>query len=139
MAATDSAAVLREMFVAINDNDGERMVDLVNDDLVIHTPVPGIGTGKAGMRQLMTVYFSSFSPQHVDVHDIVADGDRVAVRHTHHLTHSGEFAGVPPTGKQLVVEGIEMYRVRDGKVSEMWHHDDFLGLMQQLGVVPGPA
>jgi steroid delta-isomerase-like uncharacterized protein len=127
------------MFEAINDNDAERMVDLVNDDIVIHTPVPGIGTGKEGMRQLMTIYFSSFMPQHVDVHDIVAEGDRVAVRHTHHLTHNGEFAGIPPTGRELVVEGIEMYRVRDGKVSEMWHHDDFLGLMQQIGAIPVPA
>ena len=73
MAATDNAGVLREMFAAINDNDIERVIDLVNDDIVIHTPVPGIGTGKAGMRQLMTIYFSAFTPQHVDLSDVVAE------------------------------------------------------------------
>ena len=138
MAESDSA-VIRELFAAINANDIERMVELVADDIVIHTPVPGVGSGKAGMRQLMTIYFSAFSPQHVDVNDIVAEGDRVAVRHTHYLTHGGEFAGLPPTGKQAVVEGIELYRVRDGRIAEMWHHDDMLGLMQQLGAIPVPA
>lgn len=139
MAASDNAAVLRQLFEAVNDNDTERMVDLVNDDIVIHTPAPGIGTGKEGMRQLMTIYYSSFSPRHVDVHDIVADGDRVAVRHTHYLTHNGEFAGIRPTGRELVVDGIELYRVQDGKPCEMWRHDDFLGLMRQLGAIPVPA
>lgn len=133
---TNATAVIQELFAAVNDGDIDRMVALVSDDFVVHTAVPGIGTGKAGMRQLMRIYFGAFTPQHVDVNDIVADGDLVAVRHAHHITHSGEFAGVPPTGKQVVVEGIEMYRVRDGKISEMWHHDDMLGLMQQLGAIP---
>ena len=135
MATNDPAVVIREMFAAVNDGDIERLVELVSDDFQCHTPVPEIGSGRAGMRQLMTIYFSSFKPQRVDIHDIIADGDRVAVRHTHYLTHAGEFAGIPPTGREIVVEGIELFRVRDGKVAEMWHHDDFLGLMQQIGAI----
>jgi predicted ester cyclase len=72
------------------------------------------------------------------VHDVIADGDRVAVRHTHRATHGGEFMDLPPTGKQVVVEGIEIFRLRDGRIAEFWHQDDLLSLLQQLGAIPAP-
>jgi steroid delta-isomerase-like uncharacterized protein len=73
------------------------------------------------------------------VEDMVAEGDRVAVRHTHRATHTGAFQGIPPTGKRIEVTGIEVLRMREGQIAEFWHMDDFLGLMQQLGVVPAPG
>ncbi len=139
MVTRENKDVIHELIDAINANDIDRMVALVSDDFVIHTQVPGIGSGRQGMHQLMSTYFTAFPEQHVDVHAVVSDGDLVAVRHTHHLTHSGEFAGLPPTGKHVVIDGIEMYRISDGKIHEMWHHDDMLGLMQQLGAIPVPA
>ena len=54
-------------------------------------------------------------------------------------THQGEFAAVPPTGRQVSVTGIDVWRVRNGKCAEHWLALDNLGLMQQLGAIPAPG
>ena len=73
------------------------------------------------------------------VEDIVASGDRVAVRWTFHGTHQGEFLGIPPTGKPVTMAAIEINRVRDGKVAEHWVQLDQLGMLRQLGAIPSPG
>ena len=138
MSTEENKAVVRQLFEAINAYDLERVLDLATDDITVHTQVPGIEPGHDGFRTLMTIYFSAFPEQRVDIHELVAEGDRVLLRHTHHLVHGGDFAGMPPTGRQATVDGLELYRLRDGRIAEMWHHDDMLGLFQQLGAIPGP-
>lgn len=139
MSTERNEAVVRQLYAALNEGDLERMVALVADDLVIHTPVPGIGPGREGFRGFMSIFFSAFPEQSVELHDVIAEGDRVAVHHTHHATHGGDFMGLPPTGRQVSVAGIEIFRIQEGGIAEMWHHDDMLSLMQQLGVVPAAA
>jgi steroid delta-isomerase-like uncharacterized protein len=112
---------------------------LVSDDIVIHTQVPGIAPGREEFHAFMTGFFAAFPEQSVEVHEVLAEGDRVAARHTHHVTHGGEFAGLPPTGRQASVDGLELFRIEHGRIAEMWHHDDLLGLMQQLGAAPAPG
>jgi steroid delta-isomerase-like uncharacterized protein len=129
----ENKRVIRELFDAVNQNDLERIMTMVTDDVVVHTPIPGVPPGREGLRGFMGVYFGAFPEQRVEVHELVAEGDRVLARHTHHVKHGGEFAGMPPTGREAVVHGLELFRIADGKVAEMWHHDDLLGLMQQLG------
>jgi len=60
------------------------------------------------------------------------------LRWSHTGTHTGEFLGIPPTGKTFVLQGIDMYRVQHGKIAEHWNVVDMLGFCQQLGVRPGP-
>ena len=139
MSLTEPKTVVRQFFNAANANDLDHMLDLVTDDVAIHTPIPGIAPGREGFRAFMTVYFSAFPEQRVEVHELVGEGDRVAARHTHHVTHGGEFAGLPPSGKRAAVDGLELFRIEDGRIAEMWHHDDLLGLMQQLGAIPAPG
>jgi len=139
MGVAENKAVVQRMFDALNANDLDGVLDVATDDIAVHTAIPGISPGREGYRNLIGLYLSAFPEQHIDVHELVGEGDRVLVRHTHYLTHGGDFAGMPPTGKKAVVDGLELYRLRDGRVAEMWHHDDFLGLMQQLGAIPAPA
>ncbi len=68
--------------------------------------------------------------------DVIAEGDQVAVRWTMHGTHTGELLGIPPTGKQVTLTGITIYRLSDGKIVEERGEEDALGFMQQLGVIP---
>jgi steroid delta-isomerase-like uncharacterized protein len=131
--------ILRRFFAAAGANDQDAMLALVAPDSTIHTPVPGSFQGPEGARQFLGVYFGAFPEQRTAVHELVAEGDRVLVRHTHHVTHGGDFAGLPPTGKQAVIDGLELFRIADGKIAEMWHQDDLLGLMIQLGAVPAPG
>ena len=72
----------------------------------------------------------------VDIEDLIAEGDKVAVRWTWRVTHEGEYMAVPPTGNQVTMTGITIHRFADGKVAENWHNYDALGFMQQLGIVP---
>jgi predicted ester cyclase len=68
--------------------------------------------------------------------DMIAEGDKVVTRYTARFTHTGVFMGIPPTGKQMVVRGIQINKIENGKNVEMWDHMDYLGLMTQLGVIP---
>jgi predicted ester cyclase len=63
---------------------------------------------------------------------LVAEGDTVAVWHTHSGTHGGDFAGIPATGKQVIINGLELLRISDGQIAEFWHMDDFAGMLQQI-------
>jgi steroid delta-isomerase-like uncharacterized protein len=131
--------IVRRLFEAVNAGDLEGVLALIGDEMVVHTAVPGIEPGREGFRGFMTVFFTAFPEQRTEVHALVAEGDLVSALHTHHATNLGPFAGMPPTGKRISVDGLELFRVRDGKIVEMWHHDDLLGLMQQLGAVPAPG
>jgi predicted ester cyclase len=77
-----------------------------------------------------------FPDIHFTVDDIFVEGDKVALRWTLRGTHKGEFAGVPPTNKQVAIWGISVDRISGGKIAETWERYDTLGLMQQLGVIP---
>lgn len=70
------------------------------------------------------------------INDLVAEGDRVAVRWTMEATHRGPFAGIPATGKRVTLRAISIYRFQDGRVAQLWAQVDRFGLMQQLGAVP---
>jgi predicted ester cyclase len=72
------------------------------------------------------------------VHDVIAEGDKVAARWTLTATHKGEFQGIPPTNKKLTLWGINIDRVAGGKFVEGWVSFDMLSMMQQLGLAPTP-
>jgi predicted ester cyclase len=73
------------------------------------------------------------------VEDQIAQGDTVVTRWTLHGTHLGEFMGIPATAKPVNVTGIQVERIIDRKITEHWRQSDDLGLMYQLGVIPGPG
>jgi len=66
----------------------------------------------------------------------MVEGDKAAWRETFSGTHTGDLMGIPPTGKQVRIDGISYGRVRDGKAVEHWGSGDNLGMLQQLGVIP---
>lgn len=140
MSTEENKVVVRRLFEeSVNRKDLGLLDELVADEIVTHTPVPGIAPNREGFRLFLGVYLTAFSEQHTEINDLIAEGDRVVVRHTHHVTHGGEFMGMPPSGKEATVAGIEIFRVADGRIVEMWHQDDLLSLLQQLGAVPLPG
>lgn len=91
---------------------------------------------REGHRQMIAHFQNAFPDGQDTTDDLIADGDKVAHRWTYRGTHQGTFQGIPPTGKQITLTGISIWRFEDGKIVESWHELDTLGLMQQLGVVP---
>jgi predicted ester cyclase len=73
------------------------------------------------------------------VDDQFAEGDKVATRWTARGTHTGEIAGIAPTGRDVTVTGLTISRFASGKVVEEWSTWDTLGMLVQLGVIPAPA
>ncbi len=87
-------------------------------------------------KGLCQAYFTAFPDLHITTNDLVAEEDKVTKIWTANSTHKGELMGIPATGKQIVVKGIEVFRIADGKIAEVWASMDNLGMMQQLGVIP---
>lgn len=94
--------------------------------------------GAEGMKQVFTMLRSAFPDWNETVEDLIADDTQAVFRVTGRGTHRGPFYGVPPTGKQVAMQGTDIVRVEDGRLAEHWAVFDQLGMMQQLGVVPAP-
>jgi steroid delta-isomerase-like uncharacterized protein len=92
--------------------------------------------GLDNFKQVLNPFLSAFSDLGIEIEDMVAEGDRVVCRFTARATHSGNFMGLPPTGKTAVWAGNPSYRLAGGMIVEEWFFEDHLGLFQQLGVIP---
>jgi predicted ester cyclase len=88
------------------------------------------------LRQHIAYSEVAFPRYELVIQDMVAEGDKVAVRATLRATHQGVLMGIPPTGKHIEVPAIIIYRVDGGKIVQHWMNVDNLGLLQQLGVIP---
>jgi steroid delta-isomerase-like uncharacterized protein len=110
--------------------------ELIAEDLIYHGTIVPDFQGREPFIHVLNGFRSAFPGFTTEIKDMIAEGDRVAVHHVHRGTHAGDFNGIPATGRPIAVTGIEIVRVHDGQIAEFWHLDDFLGLMQQLGVVP---
>jgi steroid delta-isomerase-like uncharacterized protein len=114
--------------------------ELVAPDYVGHSsPMDSETHGPEGYKQFFSMLRSAFPDLDVTIEDQIAEGDRVATRWTARATHRGEFAGVPPSGKQGIVRGVSIYRLAGGTVAECWTNEDDLGLMMQIGGIPARA
>ena len=89
-----------------------------------------------GHKAFMSALLTAFPDSSFIVDDVIAEGDRVAVRHRLQGTHQAEFQGIPATGRQVEVNGIVIFRIENGMVADAWLNADIMGMMQQLGVVP---
>jgi predicted ester cyclase len=92
-----------------------------------------------GHKQYSVVMNAAFPGLERTLEDLVAEGDKVVVRWSARGTHSGDFNGIPPTGKVASSSGITIFRVADGQIVEEWSESDMLGLLQQVGAIPSPG
>ena len=81
----------------------------------------------------------SFPGYDLEVEEIVAEGDMVALRAVFSGVHQGDFQGIPATGREVSLPVMLMYRIEGGKIAQFWMNADSLSLLQQLGAVPVPA
>jgi predicted ester cyclase len=96
----------------------------------------GATSASSRWRQTAALFREAFPDWHSDVELYVAEGDLVAERFTARGTHQGEIMGVAPTGQQVSLAGINIFRIRDGAIVERWGRLDELGFLRQLGVIP---
>jgi len=114
--------------------------ELLTPDFTIdHAGVPEVLRGPAAFGAFVAAFRTAFPDVHGTVEDVVAAGDKVAVRLTWRGTHRGEFQGIAPTGKPFTVRGSAIYHLTGDRIAAAWAEFDTLGLLQQLGVVPTPG
>jgi steroid delta-isomerase-like uncharacterized protein len=131
-------AVLRRQFEEVWSRGNVALVDeLFASDYLGHAP-PDEVDGREGMKRYVSTVRTEFPDLQFTVEDQIAEGDRVVTRWTASGTHKGQFQGIPPTGRQMTMTGITIFRIANGKLVEGWTNADILGMMQQLGVIPAP-
>ena len=108
----------------------------LSEDFLNHDPPFGVDADRDGMRVAGASFRAAFPDWRSELHHLVAEGDFVAEHFTARGTHRGELMGVPPTERQITLPGINIFRVRDGRITERWGRVDDLWFLQQLGVVP---
>jgi steroid delta-isomerase-like uncharacterized protein len=142
----DNKALVRKFFEEVWNNRNLDYIDEVYaPDFKLHalwqnTSAGGMieGVGREPAKAVIGGWFAGFPDIKVTVEDQVAEGDKVGSRHTSHGTHTAPFQGMPPTGRSANVTGMTITRIVDGVMVEAWTSWDALGMLEQLGMIPGP-
>ncbi len=131
----DNRTPVIALFDAVQTGDLGRIDDLVSLDFVDHGAPPGmVPPGPEGYRTIFRMLKSALLIDYT-VLDVVAEGESVMAWVRCTGTHVGEFAGIPPTGRELAFEAMHRYRVEDGVIREHHAVRDDLTLFRQLGLV----
>lgn len=96
---------------------------------------PEFRPGPQDIKQNLSDFHTAFPDASITVENLISEGDTVAFRFILQGTHTGTFAGIPPTGKTIVWTGMDFVRIADGKIVELWSNQDTLGMLRQLGVI----
>jgi len=137
MAADENGALVRRFLEELfNQHDMGAIDRYLSADYVEHVVPPEIPPTRDGFRQFIEAFFIGFPDFRYTIDDVIAGGDRVAVRLTAHGTHTGEFMGIPATSKHASWGEMHIGRMRDGTIVEHWGLADTLGMLQQLGAIP---
>ncbi len=133
----DHAATMRRAYDLINAGDIDGFGELAADGFVEHEELPGLEPTREGVISLFKGYRAAFPDLHMAVEDVIAEGDRAVARVTTTGTQTGDWMGMPASGRRVEVKLIDIMRFDDsGKISEHWGVMDMLSMLQQLGVVP---
>jgi steroid delta-isomerase-like uncharacterized protein len=135
-ALSDTIEFITRFERAFRAGDQATIDELCDPDLVDHNPAPDQEPTVTGFKQKVAFFKAIFPDLEEDMQDIVASGDTVATRWVVTGSQQEEFMGIPATGQKIRVEGMNFYRLKDGRVTDIWTQFDGLGMMQQLGAIP---
>jgi steroid delta-isomerase-like uncharacterized protein len=122
---------INKFYQVYNENRLDLWDEAMADDYVGHVntdTIPNRETGKGFVGLLL----QAFPDLTYTVEDSLIQGDKVVSRWSAAGTHTGDFFGMAPTNKDVTMIGITIFRVRDGKIAELWDVWDQAGLMSQL-------
>ena len=121
--------VLRRIYAEVfSDGRLEVIDEIVAPDCVEHTPPPGFDTSDVpkALKEFTHALRAGFPDIRFTVGEMMADGDLVAAYYTVEGTHQGDLFGIPPTGRHISFDGLDMVRVADGKATDHWGFDNMM-------------
>lgn len=135
MGIEENHALVRRFYEEVwNRGRLEVAREVFAEDYVRHDLRPThAAPGPAGQMEIASAFRAAFPDLRMELDLILGEGDLVAARWTTEGTNTGAWGGRPPTGRYARFSGVNIFRIRHGKVVELWNHRDDLGLMQQLG------
>ena len=134
--SAESKAVFQKFVDGLNAKDADAIGQIMSANFIDHDLPPGQEPGIEGMLSMMRGFFAAFPDLKVTINQLIAEGDLVAATMTTEGTQTGEFMGMPASGKKISITEMHMVRVVDGKAVEHWGVADAMGMMQQLGLTP---
>lgn len=134
MGIEENKEVVRRIFEANNEREFDTLWEFYTSDYIGHYSDGYMSLEQT--KQMAALLISAFPDWNGTVEDLVAEGNKVAVRFTYRGTHKGEFRGITPTGNSVEFTNDGIFRIENGKLVELWVTMDRFGLMQQLGVLP---
>jgi steroid delta-isomerase-like uncharacterized protein len=133
---SDNIDIVTRFEHAFRAADQATIDELCHPGLVDHNPAPGEDPTLAGFKQKVAGFKAIFPDLEEDLQDIIASGDTVATRWIVTGSQQQDFLGIPGSGRPIRVEGMNFYRLKDGRVTDIWTQFDGVALMQQLGAMP---
>lgn len=135
--SADPVAVVRQCFHDIVARGDLALAErTLAGDVVFHTATGAVLRGRREFQHFAQQMREAFPDLRFEIEEEISDGERVATRYTMRGTFQSTIMGLLPNGKEFAVQGIDTFRVKDGRVVEIHASYDTLGQMQQLGVVP---
>lgn len=129
-------AIVRRNYETADKNDLTGYSEQLAPDIAVHMPGMPAPLNRETLIHMMNVMFSGLTQRQHVFEDQIAEGDKVVTRLTLHAVNTGEYQGMPATGKQIAVQQVAIHRIRDSKIAEVWVSSDDIGMMKQLGLMP---
>jgi steroid delta-isomerase-like uncharacterized protein len=134
----DHGSTMKRLYDLLSAGNVDGFGALIAEDFVDHEELPGLSPTKDGVVAFFKMYLAAFPDLRMVAEDVIAGGDKVVARVRASGTHRGAFMGMPPTGKAINVQMIDIIRFgANGLAVEHWGVFDQMSMLQQLGVVPG--
>jgi predicted ester cyclase len=131
MSSEPSKTVARRYFKAYETGDLDAVMEFITPNYVLH-PGGGEPLNFDERKRDETMFFSAFSSIQAVVEDQIAEGDKVVSRITMYCTHTGEYQGIPATGKRIAITYIDITLIKAGKIVEEWVEFDMMSILQQI-------
>lgn len=126
--------VVRRFWEVAHGKDLSKFPEVVTEDYIEHQDF-GQGPGYEGLMQRFRWVYEAFPDFNVTVNDMIAEGDKVMCFYTDRGTFKGPWLGLQPTGNKFAMDGIHIFRLRDGRICEHWAVVDVMSLYAQMGVL----
>ena len=135
MSIEENKSIVRRYQEIYNSNNLDALNEVVKEDFLTPRMMPGMPPGLEGAKQIHKATLLGMPDWHTEIEELIGEGDKVVARITMTGPHTGDFFGIPATGKKISFSGIYIVRIANGKIVEHWGEEDSVGLLQQLGAM----
>ena len=122
----------------INEHNGDHAASYLNPDMQWSGGTVGTVTGRANVAGLFAGVVAAFPDAHITINDIFGQGDQVVVRVVVSGTQEGPILGIPASGRHVQWDGVDVYRLSHGKISNIWAGDDWTAILNDTGTFKAP-